>query len=704
MSERRRRMNYNGAYAGGSMTLFCGGKRLRIERSVAVSSSGGKESARESVSVTDLESGEKIPITGGVGETLLGVPESVFTDTAYIRQLADTGVNGARMSEAIANILFSGDEALDAQKAVDRLDAARRLLLHINGKGGLIYELKNETEQLKKRLEEAMRSNSEIIEKEGAVSERRRAMKEKEERLAAIKKKIEACETAQTLKRINELHTAEKNAADAFRKAEKIKNSRYIADAGFSDALKAEFAAVKSLMSEKSAKEKDIEELSLEAQQYADIDLAEKKAGFAGTAQLFARHEGLRTRKKTTVALGSAFILPAAAFAVAGVLNTIPFLPRLRSFAVSGICLLVAVIMFISAVRAGKKAFDIRAMFDKNMKPGQLSDYIRSHENRKSARDSFMARLYGAENDLEKISQRLQTAQSAVSALLLQAGESPDKNTADYIAQFISRLEADRREYDSTLSEAESQTKLAFSLKTAVGEADENALRAKLAELNIPEPDKTDLAAARREREFYEQQTALLRDKIHGFELRLAELEAKRENPVELNGRLSEAEEKLYAETKRLNAYKTAIEAISKASANLRSGVAPKLAHYACEAVGVMTDGKYGNMHIGSTLELTYDADGAARSLEFLSAGTRDVAYTALRFALVDLLYKKEKPPVIFDESLAHQDSRRTAGIFKMLGRLSGEGVQSLVFTCREREAEVAGKTIGKENFTHIKL
>ena len=87
------------------------------------------------------------------------------------------------------------------------------------------------------------------------------------------------------------------------------------------------------------------------------------------------------------------------------------------------------------------------------------------------------------------------------------------------------------------------------------------------------------------------------------------------------------------------------------------------------------------------------DANGEKKSVDFLSGGTRDMAYIAIRAALIDMLYT-EKPPVIFDESFAHQDNVRAKAMMRMIKQLSKEGCQSFIFTCRGRESVLAGDII----------
>ena len=81
------------------------------------------------------------------------------------------------------------------------------------------------------------------------------------------------------------------------------------------------------------------------------------------------------------------------------------------------------------------------------------------------------------------------------------------------------------------------------------------------------------------------------------------------------------------------------------------------------------------------------------KSIDFLSGGTRDMAYIAVRAALIDMLYG-EKPPICFDESFAHQDNIRARAMMKAINQLADEGCQSFIFTCRGREAALAEEVV----------
>ena len=140
----------------------------------------------------------------------------------------------------------------------------------------------------------------------------------------------------------------------------------------------------------------------------------------------------------------------------------------------------------------------------------------------------------------------------------------------------------------------------------------------------------------------------------------------------------------------RHKAYFIAHKTIESATDNLRSRISPRLGEYATSLMGIMTDRKYTGFDVNGGLEVSYtDQSGVMRKVDFLSGGTRDLAYIAVRMALIDMLYT-EKPPIVFDESFAHQDNLRARSMMKALKFLADDGYQSFIFTCRGREATLA--------------
>ncbi|MCR4908200.1 MAG: AAA family ATPase [Lachnospiraceae bacterium] len=87
----------------------------------------------------------------------------------------------------------------------------------------------------------------------------------------------------------------------------------------------------------------------------------------------------------------------------------------------------------------------------------------------------------------------------------------------------------------------------------------------------------------------------------------------------------------------------------------------------------------------GITLEndfsLKKTAAGEVRSIQSLSCGLRDLVQLCARFALVDTLYEKERPPIILDDVMTNLDDRNFERMMRCVKRLSEKG-QVIYLTC----------------------
>ena len=204
--------------------------------------------------------------------------------------------------------------------------------------------------------------------------------------------------------------------------------------------------------------------------------------------------------------------------------------------------------------------------------------------------------------------------------------------------------------------------------------------------------EKVDIAEYRRRRDFCENALDALEVKKSDLEKTLAALHATVEKPALLRAALDALEKQYAAAHAKYDAAELAIRALGSASEGLRRRVSPRLADYAGKLLSAVTGGSVGALGVDSALALTYMAEGGAHSVDYMSKGTKEAAYFALRLALVDLLYKEEKPTLIFDESFAYADDRRTERMLRLLAALAGEGVQSVVLSCHSREGDIAAK------------
>lgn len=689
LSERERHMPFNSSYAGGSAVLISGGKRYILERRLSVSSSGIRESVRDEVMLIDEQTGEKIAVGKDAGQVLFGVSAKVFADTAYFRQLADSAPNKAELTEAIGNILFSGEEGTDVKKAMKRLDDLRTSLRHKKGVGGELAELETEMEELRERLQRAEGSNRAIISLEGEIGERTAKKETLDARLEKAKKRMEAGEIYRKLALREEIKKHEKAAEDAVYALKEIAPDGKLPTAeniSLARITAAELPVLQSRAADASAELARIKDELASLPEYSEIE---------NTIDIYGGADALRAsvgsmlssfKKKLTV--GAVLTVLGAVCAAAAMVLELSITPVLLcGGAVLGA---VGIALMLLSASPRKRARALMELFGRGCSYEGFCDGVERYKRDHSRFCDLTDKRTEAEQALNNANIALADGNKKAEVLINDLGCTAEGELAAALTKAAKNAE-EKREKTLELKSAYTAAKAhADAARRDAGEESEGKLKARLEELGVADADAVDIKACEREVEFYRTQSEMQEKEIYNRKISLAEHKAKAEDPCEIAGRLNEAQKTYAAKTRQYNACVKAIEALGTAGQNLRGGVAPYLSEGACRRLSAVTGGKYSGIRVDGELSAVCISPDGIRSLEYFSAGTRDLAYISLRLALIDLLYKREKPPVVFDESFAHQDKNRTALALKLLSSEGERGIQSLLFTCRNFEAQSA--------------
>lgn len=96
---------------------------------------------------------------------------------------------------------------------------------------------------------------------------------------------------------------------------------------------------------------------------------------------------------------------------------------------------------------------------------------------------------------------------------------------------------------------------------------------------------------------------------------------------------------------------------------------------------GMLAGESAGKFHIDADARLTVEESGMQREIRFLSTGYNDLIGICMRMALVDAMYREEKPFVVFDDPFANLDEEKTERGKMFLSNIS-DGYQVIYFTC----------------------
>lgn len=87
--------------------------------------------------------------------------------------------------------------------------------------------------------------------------------------------------------------------------------------------------------------------------------------------------------------------------------------------------------------------------------------------------------------------------------------------------------------------------------------------------------------------------------------------------------------------------------------------------------------------HLDANLCLTREVLGDQREMKYFSQGWKNLTALCMRVALVDAMYQKELPFLIFDDPFVHLDQKKTEAGKAFLSKLSKK-YQIIYFTCHE--------------------
>ncbi|MBP5209874.1 MAG: hypothetical protein J6125_03325 [Clostridia bacterium] len=317
-------------------------------------------------------------------------------------------------------------------------------------------------------------------------------------------------------------------------------------------------------------------------------------------------------------------------------------------------------------------------------------------EYRSRAADQLM-RIRAAHKYCEKTEAVRLAAEQELVKSLGRWGREPDED-ADILA-YTDQVERSARTYLDTvamLKEEKSRLDAAASqLRAQLEGQNEAAIRAKVPKNSrekmrgiTPEEIAGSIATQKRRAELLSKSEEMLSAK-------LALLRENAADPASVSEMLCETERALIRAERHLAALEYALSTLYKVDDRLKARIVPRLASHALELIKSMSGGVYRDLSMSDDLSLELKKGNEGFATEMLSAGTRDIAYMALRIAMIFMVCREEKPPLCLDECFAYQDDNRALEMMKMLKEQADKGIQSLVFTCRAREEILAHQAFG---------
>ena len=265
------------------------------------------------------------------------------------------------------------------------------------------------------------------------------------------------------------------------------------------------------------------------------------------------------------------------------------------------------------------------------------------------------------------------------------AQEEQEQILRNYAAEDLEeiRIQAEEQQkfYD-VLQETEKQVRAAGEAYNRAREAQITMRQNVMTALDFSAEGVGEAAALTGQLEHARQQKAQIESELSRLRGRLENIG----DSVAIESSIRYLEERYEIVNREYEALDLAEKLLREADGEIQSRFSPMLGKLAAEYMSVLTGGRYDEVLISRDFSAMTrrSGDSVARDSGYLSAGTLDLLYLAVRLAVCELaLPEGENCPLILDDALVNLDAERTGKALELLAEIA-RSRQVILFTCRE--------------------
>ena len=692
--ERERSVSRMGHRAAGSMTIQRQGEIYRIERSYTESGRGSDKHT-----VIRMSDGAVVLAGQEPGEALLSVPREVFESSCGIGQLRCADIGGKKEVAAIRNLLTSADESVDIERIEKRLESIRVIYRHKRGEGGKIGELDMQIAEEEQRLRKAIEVRLRIETLESELRENAKQIEEKEEQLRQAEMLLTEVQKIEVLRRFDAMR---KNAEEARQVGEAAERLR-------KESLRTEYMPVSADAARLVMLSDSLRRMQAEQIQAEDMlrRLQEERAYDERAASIGAQLERSGGVASALDPLRRAMRLTkvGAVFSACGAISLLAGLGICLTPIVMAGLLVTLVGLFVTTfgltlvLRGRKNAKRIAGAFSQSV--SDLPDYLHACAaalgSKRSAESTVAAAQMKVDGIAERIADQQEDLRNALQKTTPESEATPDMGIAE-----AERIEAFLAGYTALKNREKTLQELVESDRRILSVHDETALRESLT-VSVEDISMEMVERAAQTKNFYTAQLQALRMQETNRRTELINCRASVSDPLYLSDRIASLKQQRKESGFYCGALIEATEAIRRAAQTMRGNITPAISRGASKWMQRISGGKYADLRMNGEMELSlFEENGLSSPSQMLSGGTRDVAYIALRIALMQQIFGEELPPLLMDETLCQTDDGRSVQILSLLSELCRGGLQVLLFTCHDREQRLCQE--GKISATSHRL
>ena len=303
---------------------------------------------------------------------------------------------------------------------------------------------------------------------------------------------------------------------------------------------------------------------------------------------------------------------------------------------------------------------------------------------KKPIEDDFSSVLSGIDELEEKIdhSQEIGQRRMTISSALKQDQQDLKELGLQLQTLFAQANVKNMVDYDAVYKDSLEQAKIRTqveALKKSLNDDLTQLTKTNPAELEQQLHELNDqIAAANNEVSDLQQQNAQVQVKLNNLADSTAVFEARQD--------LANTETNFESSSKEYLANLLAAKWIGRSLDLASNERFPKMLKAAKEYLALLTGGRYVDLELGKKLTVIRK-DGKKRDVKYLSRGTAEQLYFALKLAFVEQIKDEINLPILIDDSFANFDDHRIKYIEQLLKKIS-ENNQVLIFTAQENLVE----------------
>ena len=613
---------------GGSLLIEYESTDILIERS---NIKGGKN---KFAIVTNAVTGEIIPefTLKQPGEVMLNVSPQTFERTTFIKQNEHIIGSNPEIELHLRNLATSGEETVSFEKAIGKIDAAIKKIHNLKNRGQL-YDLSEEEVMLRNELLSA----DETYDKWISLTEQ---LENKEIHVNSLKIKDADLRNKLVVKKQAVINERTQEIAACKQHIEKFnENISRLNNSITKNNVTLNITFVSRLRKLESDLRIEKEKLSNTKQELNSIK-----------DNIKAEESKTPVKNRTTLLFISMSIICLICAVAFGILN----IPS-AYITFGAAALLFAVLKFvIGSQKSNAKEIDtnvISALYKKSeMRYNEYQNNIVNIKREIEVLYSDINPTFLDSTDTDTVCDKIDKVLTELSSL------------HSSLAQETAKLSGLSQGMPKKLLDCPAENRANVAHDNSLSEADmENSLEKLLSEIRQEEID------------------------IHKIKIETDNIwNGKRTTDLILS-RLKQIEEEKERLTHRKDALSLAKTSLERAYNQLQSMYAPNITRTSEKYFNAFTKGNNRTLFFGKDSGVSIYEEGHVRPLGFFSAGTRDAAYLAVRIAVTELIFIKEKPTFVFDDCFTCFDSSRLRGALSILTELSKK-YQVIFFTCKNEE------------------